>query len=400
MVAYWLNVECLGMKEKLLELLEALFDVHSREQLSELISSRDHPQVFQAQRAVLIAHRVHSFAFIFALLVPLWAVLDFMFLPFDIAFDLLWLRLVSSAVFALLAKLSRPDEQNSNLFNSYLYLWVLMFVPSVFFMLTQPMLQGVHLDGWSAAMINLYGLLPYVVMAALSIFPLTLREFGALSLPLAILNTWALWPIDGTLASHLTELWLMWLIIGTSFFSSFQQMRTMNAQVRRASFDPLTGVMTRRAGIDTIDLMFRATGLQESPMSLLFVDVDHFKSVNDTFGHEAGDQVLIQVAERLKESIRKGDGLFRWGGEEFVIVLPHTDCASAHHVIERIYEHGLGDRPDGSPLNASMGLSEVIVDGCLGWKCLVEKADERLYEAKTTGRARCVGKDHRVIATA
>jgi diguanylate cyclase (GGDEF)-like protein len=387
------------MKEKFLGLLEELFDVHSREQLSELISSRDHPHVFQAQRASLIAHRVHSFAFIFALLVPLWAVLDFIFLPFDIALDLLWLRLASGAVFAVLAKRSHPDEQNPQVFETYVHLWVLMFVPSLFFILTQPMLQGVRLDGWSAAMVNLYGLLPYVVMAALSIFPLTLREFGALSIPLAVLNTWALWPAEGTLATHLTELWLMWLIIGTSFFSSFQQMRTMNAQVRRASFDPLTGVMTRRAGVDTIDLMFRATGLQESPMSLLFIDIDHFKSVNDTYGHEAGDQVLIQMAEKLKESIRKGDGLFRWGGEEFVVVLPHTDCSSAHTVIERIYEHGLGERPDGTALTASMGLSEVIADGCLGWKCLVEKADERLYEAKTSGRARCIGKDHRLVAS-
>jgi len=201
------------------------------------------------------------------------------------------------------------------------------------------------------------------------------------------------------LSSHLTELWLMWLIIGTSFFSSFQQMRTMNAQVRRASFDPLTGVMTRRAGIDTIDLMFKATGLQESPMCLLFVDIDHFKSVNDTFGHEAGDQALIQLSLKLKEGVRKGDGVFRWGGEEFVIVLPHTSCETARVVVQRIYDAGFGSRPDGTPLTVSMGLSEVMSDQCLGWKCLVEKADARLYEAKENGRARCVGRDHRIVAS-
>lgn len=294
--------------------------------------------------------------------------------------------------------MAHQKDQDQELRRAHVHLWVLMYVPSLFFVFSQPVLHGVELDGWSGAMVNLYGLLPYVVMAALSIFPLTLREFGLLVVPLALLNTWAIWPDDGVLSSHLTELWLMWLIIGTSFFSSFQQMRTMNAQVRRASFDPLTGVMTRRAGIDTIDLMFRATGLQESPMCLLFVDIDHFKSVNDTFGHEAGDQVLIQMANLLKAGVRKGDGVFRWGGEEFVVVLPHTGCDMAQVVIQRLYEQGFGQRPDGTPLSASMGLAEVIEDGCLGWKCLVEKADARLYEAKNTGRGRCVGREHRLVA--
>jgi diguanylate cyclase (GGDEF)-like protein len=380
------------------KLIEDLFDVHSREQLLELISCRDHPQVFQAQRASLINQRVHSFAYLFAILVPLWAVLDFIFLPFEIALSLLWLRLGSGAIFAVLARVSLLQDQDQNLTRSHVLLWVLMFVPSFFFIFSQPILADVQLTGWSSAMVNLYGLLPYVVMAALSIFPLTLREFVGLTLPLALLNTWAIWPEDDTLANHLTELWLMWLIIGTSFFSSFQQMRTMNAQVRRASFDALTGIMTRRAGIDTIDLMFKATGLQESPMCLLFVDIDHFKSVNDTFGHETGDQVLIQLATCLKEGIRKGDGLFRWGGEEFVVVLPHTDCAAAQVVVERIYAKGFGFRPDNTPLTVSMGLAEVITDHCLGWKCLVEKADARLYEAKESGRGRCIGKDHRLVA--
>jgi diguanylate cyclase (GGDEF)-like protein len=133
-------------------------------------------------------------------------------------------------------------------------------------------------------------------------------------------------------------------------------------------------------------------------MCLLFVDIDHFKSVNDTFGHETGDQVLIQLATCLKEGIRKGDGLFRWGGEEFVVVLPHTDCAAAQVVVERIYAKGFGFRPDNTPLTVSMGLAEVITDHCLGWKCLVEKADARLYEAKESGRGRCIGKDHRLVA--
>lgn len=386
------------MKNWLISLLQSLFDVHSREQFMELVSCAEHPQVFQAQRAALINQRVHSFALVFAVLIPLWSIIDFAFLPAEVAADLLVLRLGSAVVFAVLAKISHQNDQDQNLTRAHVNLWVLMYVPSVFFILSQPVLSGIQLDGWSGAIVNLYGLLPYVIVAALSIFPLTLREFGLLVIPLALLNTWAIWPKDDVLSSHLTELWLMWLIIGTSFFSSFQQMRTMNAQVRRASFDPLTGVMTRRAGIDTIDLMFKATGLQESPMCLLFVDIDHFKSVNDSFGHEAGDQTLIQLSQKLKEGVRKGDGVFRWGGEEFVIVLPHTSCETAQVVVQRIYDAGFGLRPDGRPLTVSMGLSEVMSDQCLGWKCLVEKADARLYEAKETGRARCIGRNHRIVA--
>jgi PleD family two-component response regulator len=65
-----------------------------------------------------------------------------------------------------------------------------------------------------------------------------------------------------------------------------------------------------------------------------------------------------------------------------------------------LYEQGFGERPDGQLIGVSMGLSEVIADRCLGWKCLVEKADARLYEAKKSGRGRCIGNDHLIVASA
>lgn len=107
--------------------------------------------------------------------------------------------------------------------------------------------------------------------------------------------------------------------------------------------------------------------------------------------------MLIEFARKLKSGVRQGDGVFRWGGEEFVVVLPHTSVDSAKLVIERLYQGGFGNKPNGDEVMASMGLAEVISDHCYHWKCLAEKADERLYHAKNTGRGRCIGQLKQIL---
>jgi diguanylate cyclase (GGDEF)-like protein len=174
-------------------------------------------------------------------------------------------------------------------------------------------------------------------------------------------------------------------------------LRYMLSQASRASYDVLTGMLTRRAGIEMLDLQFRLASMNENSLSVLYLDLDHFKAVNDTFGHDAGDVVLKNAAQQMCSTVRKGDSVIRWGGEEFIIILPTADSNEANDVVKRIMQAGLGKRPDDEPVTASIGVTEVQEDMLKDWKAQVELADKRMYEAKSTGRARSVGVNGQVI---
>jgi diguanylate cyclase (GGDEF)-like protein len=128
-------------------------------------------------------------------------------------------------------------------------------------------------------------------------------------------------------------------------------------------------------------------------MSILYFDLDNFKAVNDTYGHEKGDEVLKIASQQICKTVRKGDSVIRWGGEEFVVVLPTADPHEANDVVRRIMTAGIGERPEGGPVTASIGVAEVQEDDVKDWKAQVELADRRMYTAKTNGRARSVGVD-------
>lgn len=103
-----------------------------------------------------------------------------------------------------------------------------------------------------------------------------------------------------------------------------------------------------------------------------------------------GDTVLNASAAMLRNMLRNGDMLGRWGGEEFILTFPNTTMEQAMQAIQRMRQHGLGLRPEGQPVTASIGIAERISDQTPDWKALIERADERMYVAKTSGRNRVV----------
>ena len=130
-----------------------------------------------------------------------------------------------------------------------------------------------------------------------------------------------------------------------------------------------------------------------APMALAFVDLDNFKSINDQYGHEDGDEALRMAAASLRRVLRRGDILIRWGGEEFVAVMANTDMDGAKVAVTRLQDSGLGVRPDGQMLTASVGVAERIADDATHWAMLVDKADQRMYAAKKSGKNRIVTGD-------
>lgn len=159
---------------------------------------------------------------------------------------------------------------------------------------------------------------------------------------------------------------------------------------RLARTDDLTGLHNRRSFNEIFALASSATRRHGYPLSLIIIDLDHFKAVNDTFGHNAGDQVLIEFAGLIREMVRDEDVAVRWGGEEFIILLSHTTCESAASLAERIRVSFEQRRSSAIPhhLTASFGVVQ-LQDGEQE-DALIRRADEALYRAKHEGRNRVV----------
>lgn len=105
---------------------------------------------------------------------------------------------------------------------------------------------------------------------------------------------------------------------------------------KQAHTDPLTGLYNRRKMTDFLALQGKLAAIEQTTLSVAFVDIDHFKKINDNYGHETGDEILRSIAEFIKRQLRKGDTLARWGGEEFLLLLPHTDISGAEVIAEKI----------------------------------------------------------------
>jgi diguanylate cyclase (GGDEF)-like protein len=159
--------------------------------------------------------------------------------------------------------------------------------------------------------------------------------------------------------------------------------------------DSLTGLYNRWYVMEKIDSEMNRSIRHGSPVSLIMLDIDHFKRVNDSFGHSAGDRVLRSVGQVLRDSCRVYDVAGRYGGEEFCIVLPETRVGSTTVVAERIRERLATSRfevgDDSVIVTASIGIAGVDsaeVEGTLSSSTLIDRADQALYAAKHHGRNR------------
>jgi diguanylate cyclase (GGDEF)-like protein len=160
--------------------------------------------------------------------------------------------------------------------------------------------------------------------------------------------------------------------------------------IQQASTDVLTGVANRRHFHEFLEEHFRLAARYGTPLSLFLVDLDHFKQLNDTYGHLVGDEVLRGVAQRMRGALRDADLLARFGGEEFVVVLPSTPLEGAVQSAERVRE-ALAARPievagQAIPVTASFGVSAYRADALMTPEWLIKEADLALYEAKRAGR--------------
>jgi diguanylate cyclase (GGDEF)-like protein len=158
-----------------------------------------------------------------------------------------------------------------------------------------------------------------------------------------------------------------------------------------ATTDALTGLRNRRKFDHVIDLEWRRAMRQKAPLALLMIDADYFKAYNDTYGHQAGDQVLVGIAICISDSIhRAGDCAARYGGEEFAVLLPDTPEADAFRIAETIRLKVQGWSDDQACSTVSIGVASLVPSAGMDWSILVSAADKALYAAKAAGRNQSV----------
>ncbi|MGM0858301.1 MAG: GGDEF domain-containing protein [Pseudomonadota bacterium] len=194
------------------------------------------------------------------------------------------------------------------------------------------------------------------------------------------------------LASGIALLILVILLLVGCLMLVLMRLHHQHKRVLRLSLmDELTGLGNRRYMLNFTKLLFEQSQRSGHPLSMALLDLDHFKRVNDDFGHPAGDQVLKVVAGALLSEVRKSDVVARLGGEEFCVLMPETDTEGALEVIERIRQRveSLSHQAFGVPVTVTVSLGlATMVNNDASFDHLYSRADQALYQAKIKGRNR------------
>ena len=189
---------------------------------------------------------------------------------------------------------------------------------------------------------------------------------------------------------------LLAILLGLLSLLAIRQLARLRNWKRMASLDALTGVANVRGVQQFANTAMRRARAQNEPLTILAIDLDEFKRINDAFGHPAGDRVLREVARACAAALRDGDLLGRIGGEEFLAVLPGTLADHAVDVAERLRRRvetlELAELPGGLHVSISIGVAEMLPHD-RDVTALIERADTALYRAKTLGRNRVVSAD-------
>lgn len=349
-----------------------------------------HSELVTHRRAEAIVARVRAIALLFAVLTVAWIPVDVAVFGAPLWNKLAAARVVCAIAFFALSRSCRVGAPTRT--QAALRLEALFAIPTLFYFASLAILRDTPRQDLAEGFAAAYSFMPFMLAVGIAAFPLAAAESLLLASFAFLAQAWSLQAERRPLVSLdvLDSLWLLFLVAAVASYAAASQLRLVRELVEAAVRDPLTGCLRRESGRETLDAQFLLAARRGVPLAVLFADIDRFKAVNDDFGHEAGDRVLANVAASLRGALRGSDVLVRWGGEEFLIVLPDAGSAEAIALIDRLRERGFGEVPSGRAVTVSIGVAERIGDAARDSAALVALADARMYAAKQAGRNRYV----------
>tara|TARA_R100000005_G_scaffold96715_1_gene86578 strand:+ start:115 stop:1314 length:1200 start_codon:yes stop_codon:yes gene_type:complete len=356
----------------------------SIEGLERLFSTQSHSPLLKRRRARVILSRVRFLSLLCVLAFPLGYLLDI--LTFD-SESYHTLGITRGLISVLFLALYFGIGNGETLRDAYRALGIFFAILLAFQAMYQPLLDVMDIFGVTSLAAAGYALFPFLIFACIAAFPLTVKE-AVLTLVLLFVIQMLILILMPEAANPQQRLGILLTLGATGFlctFGAISQHLYISLLVDQASIDSLTGTYSRNSGEEIIDVQFRISKRQNTPFSIVFIDLDNFKAINDRYGHEAGDRVLATAASNIRRNARGSDVVIRWGGEEFVILLPNTDAAGAVKSIRRLRNIGLGTRPDGQMVTASFGIVDRQSVNVADWSALVDIADNQMYDAKSRG---------------
>lgn len=348
------------------------------------------------QRVDIIQTRINAIAWILAFAIPLWSCVDAFAFPDEVWAPILSGRLLAGAAFASFILVSKVFFKRGgiNIWLIYLQLVVIFAIPTLFYLYCHlPLDTESNTRPFAAAIAFSYYLLPFTVLTAISIFPLTLLECACIATPLLIIYSTADFYFPGIHSplSGIGAWWVMASVASISVLVSISQLQLLIKLITYSAYDPLTNCLSRRSGEEIVRKLWSYSVRNKGHLAIAFVDLDHFKLVNDQYGHRTGDKMLAEAATCIKKALRESDFVIRWGGEEFLVIMSDANMDNATAVITRLCRTGFGKLPNGKTQTASVGIAERMTDEANNNAHLIELADQRLYQAKTAGRNCCIG---------
>lgn len=353
---------------------------------SDLMSTKQHSNDFIDTRTSYITIRLWFMCIFFSLSVPIFSFFDFIFFPNKEAIYLLAARITLSISLFMLAKTLKMWP----LIRTVRIVMPLAFIlPMLFFVASMLIIKDIPAE----EVPSIFSMMPYFILAMLGLFPLTIS--GGFFVVVCVFTPFVVYKllfVNQPFWLFFNDVWLFMLFAGISLWLQVGQLSMLMKLYRESTVDPLTKLINRRV---LLRLALRSHEYHEM-YSVVMFDLDRFKRINDNYGHAAGDKVLVAVAKVIQKELRTTDIIARFGGEEFVAILPEISLIEANTIASRVaiaISRQVIDLADGTELTvtASVGVTQRKQEENVN--DVLKRADDFLYFAKKNGRDRVVS-DH------
>ncbi|WP_343806604.1 GGDEF domain-containing protein [Marinobacterium maritimum] len=354
--------------------------------MTDLLVAGRHSRYFNHTRSYHLFTRVRMIAWLLMVLQSAWILIDWWLLPTEVSTTIAYARLATSAGCLVLGIWA---AQPYRLEVSLIRLLLLVLVLTLFQTGSTLILEH---HGYQSSVAG-YAFFPFMIITMLAIFPLTVLEVLGFTLFVVLVElVTQLWLGSFGQVGALNDLWLLALLGCIAGWASVNQLNLLLVLYRQATRDPLTGLANRRQVMEQLDEDIKVARSQGDPLAVMMFDLDKFKGFNDQYGHAAGDIVLKQFARILRQQARRKEDLAgRFGGEEFLLILPGMDCTQASELAGTIRAACHETRlqvPTGDEVSFTTSIGIAVLQAGEDHTGLLQRADEALYRAKDAGRDR------------